>query len=466
LKNELQKRYGPFTAICMVAGIVIGSGVFFKAQDILNYTEGDMPLGILAWLIGGAVMVVCASTFAGFATKYEKVNGLIDYAEATVGKRFAYITGWYVSVMYYPALASVLSWAAARYTIELFGSYEVSGGLCMTLAAVYLCLAYALNTLAPALAGKIQVSATVIKLVPLVIMAIVGGIAGILNGNLNIAFSSATIHSGGSIDSIFAGVVAASFAYEGWIVATSVNAEIKNAKRNLPLALIAGTFIIIAVYIFYYIGLTGAASVNALRSEGAPAAFKNLFGNIGGNILTVFIAISCLGTLNGVMLACTRGLYSVAVRNTGPAPEMLSQVDNMTGMPTNSSVMGLLFCVLWLFYFYGATLADNIFGLLSFDSSELPVITIYGFYIPIFIMYIKKLGKRRSIKNCILPVLSVIASLFMLFSAFYAHGIVPFLKELQKDKFSFPILFYFIIFCVIMGVGMFFYRKNGKGNVY
>ena len=59
----LEKKYGLFTAICMVVGIVIGSGVFFKAQTILEKTEGNMPMGILAWFIGGAIMLLCILTF-------------------------------------------------------------------------------------------------------------------------------------------------------------------------------------------------------------------------------------------------------------------------------------------------------------------------------------------------------------------------------------------------------------------
>jgi hypothetical protein len=77
--NKPQKHYGLFTAICMVVGIVIGSGVFFKAQDILNYTNGNMMLGIFAWLIGGAVMILCALAFANLATKYAKVNGIVVF---------------------------------------------------------------------------------------------------------------------------------------------------------------------------------------------------------------------------------------------------------------------------------------------------------------------------------------------------------------------------------------------------
>ena len=75
MENKLEKKYGLFTAICMVVGIVVGSGVFFKAQVILQKTGGDMPLGVLAWLIGGAIMIVCILAFSAMAQKYEKVNG-------------------------------------------------------------------------------------------------------------------------------------------------------------------------------------------------------------------------------------------------------------------------------------------------------------------------------------------------------------------------------------------------------
>ena len=97
--NELEKKYGLPTAICMVVGIVIGSGVFFKAESVLVQTGGNMPLGILAWLIVGAIMIVCSYVFATMATRYGKVNGLVDYAEATVGDRYAYLMGWFVAAI-------------------------------------------------------------------------------------------------------------------------------------------------------------------------------------------------------------------------------------------------------------------------------------------------------------------------------------------------------------------------------
>ena len=460
MNNQMEKKFGLFTAIAMVVGIVIGSGVFFKAQDILNHTNGNMILGILAWLIGGLVMIICAFNFANFATKYSKVNGVVDYAEAAVGEKYAYMMGWFVSTTYYPAMTSVLAWVSARYTLVLFdANADITSGLCIALGAFYLVAIYALNALSPKLAGKFQVSATVIKLVPLAIMIVVGTIVGLVKGSTTEAFAQA-MQSGGDFMSVFAGIAAAAFAYEGWIIATSVNAELKDEKKNLPIALVAGTILIVIIYILYFVGLTGGASVEVLMNQGATTAFKNIFGTVGGTLLNVFIVVSCLGTLNGLMLASTRAPYSIAVRDHGPKPETFAQVDAKTNMPANSSVLGLLFCAFWFFYFYAANLTAPVFGVFSFDSSELPIITIYGMYIPIFVMFIVKEGKKSVFKNIVMPAIGVIACAFMMFVAVYAHGIRPYQIAAANGEFSFPVLFYLIVYAVIMGIGAILYKKK------
>lgn len=121
MDNGLEKRYGLLTAIAMVVGIVIGSGVFFKAEKVLTATGGNLSLGILAWLLGGLVMILCAYNFALMATKHEKVSGVVDYAEVLVGGRYAYFFAWFAAVIYFPAMTSVVAWVAARYFGVLMG---------------------------------------------------------------------------------------------------------------------------------------------------------------------------------------------------------------------------------------------------------------------------------------------------------------------------------------------------------
>ncbi len=460
-ESKLTKKYGLITAICMVVGIVIGSGIFFKAQNILKATSGNLPLSVLAWVFGGIVMIICSAQFAVMATKYSKVNGVVDYAEETCGKKYAYYIGWFCTTIYYPAMTSVLAWVSARYFGELLGWSLVSSQV-MILAGFFLIMSYVINSLSPKIAGYFQVSTTVIKLIPLILMGVVGVVAGLINGTLTnnivgefIIDGTSSKSAGGS--ALFAGVCATAFAYEGWIIATSINSEIKNAKKNLPLALVFGSIIVVVIYVLYNIAVAGGASVDVLVQDGATKSFHNIFGTIGGTILSIFIVISCLGTLNGLMVGCTRGLYSIAVRNEGPMPKMFSQVDSETNMPTNSSVFGLLVCGIWLTYFYGANLADGLwFGLFNFDSSELPIITIYALYIPMIIMWIVKEKDLGVFKRFILPIASIISCLFLVFVAVVSHGVNPYLDAQAKGVFSFPVLFYLIIFAVVMFIGFLF----------
>ena len=462
-ENVLKKKYGLFTAIAMVVGIVIGSGVFFKAKNILSYTGGNMWTSILAWIIGGVVMVICACAFAVIATKYEKTNGAIDYAEATCGKRYAYYMGWFMATIYYPAMTSVLAWVSASYMCALFGFSE-TGAECMTIAGTLLVGSFVLNSLASKLSGKLQVSTTVIKLVPLVIMIVVGTIYGLVTGitvdNFVAATETATGNSG-----LFKAVVATAFAYEGWIVATSINSEIKNSKKNLPRALLIGSIIIIAIYILYFIGVAGAASTSDLIDTGVTVAFNNIFGNIGGTILTVFVMVSCLGTLNGLTMGSTRAMYGIASRDCGPKPDVLKNIDSKTDMPANSCFVGLLCCSLWLLYFFGANLTSPWFGLFSFDSSELPIITIYALYIPIFINWIRKSKDETKFRRFVLPIMAIISCLFMVFCAIMGHGVFPCQASIEKTgKFSFPVLFYLIVFAGIMLLGWVFDTTRKKNN--
>ena len=458
--EKLTRKYGLATAICMVVGTVIGSGVFFKAQNVLNATGGNMPLGIAAWAITGLLMIICSAQFSIMATKYEKVSGVVDYAEATCGKTYAYYMAWFMVNIYYPGMTSVLAWVSARYFGVLFG-WDLASANVMTLAGFFLIASYTLNALSPKLAGKFQISATVIKLIPITLMAIVGTIVGLANGTLTGNFTTVVSEAvGGTSGGLFAAIVATVFAYEGWIVATSINAELENPKKNLPLALIIGAFIVVIAYILYYIGVAGGASNAVLMEQGAPVAFTNIFGGVGGTLLNICIVVSCLGTLNGLMVGATRGMYAIAAREQGPMPGTFNQVDKATNMTTNSSVWGLFICGLWLIYFYGANLTEGWFGLFNFDSSELPIVTIYALYIPMFIAWMKKEKDLGTFQRYILPLISIIACAFMVFAAVYAHGITPYIAANADGVFKFPVLFYLILFAVVMIIGGFF--KNSK----
>ena len=454
--NELKKKYGLITAICMVVGIVIGSGVFFKATPVFTNNGGNMVNSILTVLTVGALMTICAYTFSILAGKYSKVNGIVDYAEAQVGEGFAYTLGWFISVIYYPVIASTLAWVSANYTCSLFKIANADIRLLIT--AAYLTLSFLLNIISPKLSGKFQVSTTFIKLIPLLVMAIAGTVVGILNGQTLENLTADTVALAETSGSFFGAIVAFAFAYEGWIIATCINAELHNAKKNLPRALIIGTLIVVSVYVAYFIGIASVLSTKEIMEAGdalPKIAFTKLFGGntVFGTIAYVFIIISCLGTMNGIMIGNCRGLYSLAVRNQGPSPKRLAKVYDKSNMPVISSVISFMITIIWMLQWEFGLIRGKLPAIIGWENDELPIITLYALYIPIFISMMIKSKDLHPVKRFVFPALSVVSCLFMIFCAFYAYKIQA--------------IYYLVIFTVIMIIGLMFYRdQKGRSVLY
>ena len=371
---------------------------------------------------------------------------MATYTEELVSALSAYHMGWFIAAVYAPTLVSVLAWLSARYFCVLVG-WDSTGGACMLLAGVLLCASHVLNALAPRLAGQLQVVTTAAKLIPLVLVAAVGIAVGGAGGRLWESFSTAAAPapSGG----LMASAVAVAFAYEGWVLAVSIQAELRNPRRDLPLALVLGSFGVVAIYILYYIGLHGAVTPRELMAggeAGAKLAFQRLFGPAAGWALFLLIFVSCLGALNGLTLACCRGLHSLAVRGRGPSPALFAPLDPVTGLSPNSALASLGFSAWWLLYYYGANLQDPAwFGRFSFDSSELPVVTLYAMYVPLFLQLMRKAVNLPPFKRFLMPGLGLLGCGFMVYAAFAGYGV--------------QVFYYLVVYAAVMGLGEVLYRR-------
>ncbi|TCK92787.1 amino acid/polyamine/organocation transporter (APC superfamily) [Natranaerovirga hydrolytica] len=443
--KTLDKKYGLWTSIAMVVGVVIGSGVFFKADDVLNLTDGNLILALIAWVLGAMAMIFGALVFAEFAQHIQKANGVVDYSEEAYGKKFAYLVGWFKGVLYYTPLSAILAWVSAMYTLILFGVPDSHNTpLTWVLAFVYLLLGYIMNYLSPLLAGKFQVATTIIKLIPLLLVGIVGVIYGIFNDVLvdNFTVASTTLRSGQG--SLASAVVSTAFAYEGWIVATTINNEIKDSKKNLPKALTIGSIVILCVYVAYFLGIAGVLPTDQIIAEGNNAvsiAANTLFGNTAAIILTGFVVISCLGTLNGLVISCIRTPFSLAIRNQGPIPKILGKVNEKTNMPKYTVIYAFLISMTHLTIWYGSF--NNWFGT-EIAIDEIPIVLIYGMYIFLYIWYMKHFKHLSTWKRFVVPTLAIIGSLIIVYG-----GIV-----------NPSIGIYLLISIIVILCGLFFYRKT------
>jgi APA family basic amino acid/polyamine antiporter len=410
------KKFGVFTAMAMVVGIVIGSGVFKSAGDVLFKAGGSMTTAILAWIIGGAIIIFSSLAFGIVALKQANKSGIIDFVEGVVGDKVAYLVAWFINFVYFPILVGVLAWLAGSITNSLVGLEQ---NLTWVFAGVYFVGSYVLNILAPVLAGRWQVSATSIKLVPLILIAIVGLVVGLINGTTVESFRIPATVISSSGTGLAAAVAVTVFAYDGWITALAITQELKDPKRNLSRALIGGSLVIVLCYVLFFIGLSGVITNDEAISlagslDTSILAASRLFGNFFGSIVSILILISVLGTLNGLTLGSVRGMYQISIKGVGPFPELFTNLGKKD-QPYASGLISFAFAFLWGIIWYG-----NFQGYWGgfMDTSVLTIVFLYASFILVYYNIIKNFTELGVFKRYIVPILATIGALYLIYGAF------------------------------------------------
>ena len=485
-QQNLQKKYGLLTAICLVVGAVIGSGIFFVNETIFGRVGGNLTQAVIAWLIGGVIMFVMMWVWGQLAGSTSGMGGLLEYTDELLGEKYSYYLGWFLGTILYPAFVAVLAWVTARFTATLLGWDMVfTSGAVWMLAGVYMIAVYVMNVISPKLAGVFQVSTTFIKVIPLILMGIVGIIVGLTTGVTaeNLTFTIAAENA--VSNPLFYAILSTVFAYAGSEEVLMMSSEIKDREKNLPRAIIIGSIIIIAIYVIYTIGVFGAIDAGTLSTAGGvTAAFQNVFGQIFGSVLVVFVIISCLGAMNSAMMAGSRTFYALAIRGRGPAPEYVSQVDAKTDMPPTSAAMSLLFSMIIFFIVFanaqdlGAfnTLIETNpelleqfpqlyhrrwFGDINFAVSSLAPVTLMAMYIPVFVAVMVKKTTWNAFNRFVMPILSALGALALIYMVFYNNSAYSNWWQVWNAP---TVGWYLAFFGVIMGIAAIFSGRNNKNT--
>lgn len=459
--TEIKKQYGIWTGIAMVVGIVIGSGVFLKAGGVLKLAGGNLKLSILAWFIGGLIMITSSFCFAVFATKVTKYNGVVDYVEVASNEKIGYSLAWMITSFYYPIVASIVALFAGSYFFKMIGlNIGLTDWQNFLFAFGIITLVVIMNYLSPIIASRFQISATVVKLIPILLIAIGGLFASLIVGNDYGIINAFKNNAEGYELNFGEAVKKTAFAYEGWVCATAINAELKDSKKNLPKALVGGTIAILVFYIVYYVSLSAILGneANIIQDEKAPiVAFQKMFGTIGGSIFTFFIMISCLGTVNGVTMGCCRGMYTMSCRGQGIAPEKFSKIGKNKNISFLSCIYGYGCILLMLLVWYLATQNVWIFGHLG-SMDEIICAIIYAIYITMYIFIMKNFKELNVVKRFILPGLAIIGSLFFTICGTGLYQLIT----TGKTNSLIDFLVFLVLFIILMLPSLFFYHKDGK----
>lgn len=439
--QKLEAKYGLFTAISLVIGQVIGSGIFFKADDILTATGGNVFAGLLGFLMVGISVVFAAATMANYAEILPNDGGILNYVEYRFGKKASAFVGWMYLIMFYPLLTAVLFSVSGVYISHFLAEFLAFTPTPLHFALIgffNLILFFVLNIFKPKGSGIFQQMTTVLKLIPLIFIAALGIIHFVgTPGAVSETFSSASENSKSLWSLVAASFVPIAFSMDGWYVATQLSGEIKNSRKNLPKALIIGTIVILLVYVAYYLGITSkmvAAEIMNLKDAYINEFAKKIGGKTGSIIMQLFIIISVLGTSNGLLLATIRIPYQFTNLDYSKKFWNLNSINPKTKMPMNSAFLSLALIIFYLIIFY-ITNTETAFTSRNFDISAIPVAFIYVVNTALFFGLLKLL-RNGSIKGNFLfkTVMTIIAILGMLVvivgTATSPNGLVYFIANI------------------------------------
>ncbi len=436
-----KNKYGLSTCIAMIIGIVIGSGIFFKSDNILIATNGNILLGALAFCIAAISIIFGSLTVAELAARNDKPGGIISYAEESYNGGIACALGWFQTFLYYPTLIAVVCYVVGVYGEILFG---IEGSLesKIFIGLITCIIVFCMNAFASKLAGLFQTSATVIKLIPLALIGIAGFVFGSPVESIQAASTASPQNSNLSWLSALVPIV---FAFDGWITATAISHEVKDAKKNVPLALICAPLFILAIYLLYFIGIStylGPEVIMAAGDSHVDIAANQLFGPLGAKAILVFVLISVLGTANGLTMGLCRSPYSLALRNMFPCSDKISKVNEKFDFPIASTLVGFVIVLFWLAVHY----LTQKFNLLP--NSDVSEISITLNYIAFVLLYVQvlRLGIKREIKSIwkgiVTPILAILGSIIIL------------VVGLQN-----PLFIYYALICGLLFVSAYMFWK-------
>lgn len=346
-KHHLQRSLGLLNATSLVAGSMIGSGIFIvttlMARDI-----GSSGYMLLLWVLTGFLTMTAALTYGELAGMMPTAGGQFVYIQRAFGRLWSFLYGWTVFTVIQTCTIAAVAVAFANYTAVFFpaletkifeaGSYAIS--LNQVLAVLSILLLTYINTKGVRSGKTVQTTFTAAKLIAIFSLIFLGLYVGLQTDTLASNFTnmwhpvktgtdgSVTELMGGAlVGALGAAIINPLFSSDAWNNVTFIAGEIRDPKKNIPRSLFLGTAIVTIIYL-----LANLAYLSLLPLNGSPdgtsvlargimfadqdrvgaAAASVIFGNVGVLIMAGLIMVSTFGCNSGLILAGGRIFYAMA----------------------------------------------------------------------------------------------------------------------------------------------------------
>jgi len=444
-KTSFKPSLGLIDATMLVAGSMIGSGIFIVSADIVR-NVGSSGWMILVWVITGFMTLAAALSYGELSAMFPKAGGQYVYLKEAYNPLVSFLYGWSFFTVIQTATIAAVGVAFAKFTAYIFPIFSedlvlvdlavitISPAQLLSVCVIVF-LTY-LNTRGVKSGKMIQTTFTIVKILSLGGLIVFGFWAlkaEVWKANWTNALDIHTLLPSGvkgaeytlipALGAVAAAMVGSIFSSDSWNNITFIAGEVKNPKRNIGLSLALGTFVVTIIYVTANVMYTGVLTLpeiaGADKDRVAVAASHVIFGASGTVIIAVMIMISTFGCNNGLIMSGARVYYSMAT--DGLFFKKAASL-NANAVPGFALWVQCLIACLWCFSGRYGDLLDMI----SFVVVGFYILTICG----IFILRRKRPDADRPYKAIGYPILPIIYILMGL--AFCLLLIV------YKPKFTWP----------------------------
>lgn len=398
-ENEMRRELGLMDATLLVAGSMIGSGIFIVTADITR-NVGSAGWLIAVWLITGLMTLIAAVSYGELSAMFPKAGGQYVYLKEAYNPLVGFLYGWSFFAVIQTGTIAAVGVAFSKFTAYLLPQVSEDrilfhiAGLNITaaqiLAIVVIIFLTYINTKGIRSGKLVQTTFTLTKLLSLFGLIVFGFIVmkpEVWTANWTNAWEMQKLNADGTFQSLtFAaalGAVAAAmvgsiFSSDAWNNVTFIAGEIRNPKRNIGLSLFMGTLIVTVIYVLanlVYLSVMPLQEIAyAEKDRVAVAASGVIFGNIGTILIALMIMISTFGCNNGLILAGARVYHTMA--NDGLFFKKAAKLNQDAVPESGLWLQCLVASVLCLSGKYG-----DLLDMISFVVVIFYVLTILGIYV-------------------------------------------------------------------------------------
>ncbi len=314
---HLKREIGLFGGVSLVAGMTIGSGIYYLGSYVLERANMSMGMALLCWIIGGVISILGGLCFAELGAEMPVTGGMTTYLSKAYHPCVGFINGF--SGFLLTGSGSIAALALACVT-PFQEEFVLSDIWVKIIAIAIICIFTVINLYGVKHASSFQNFSMVVRVIPLILIIFIGIFFGKETPNLN---PGAAIQEGtsftGAVSMIAFATFASLWAYEGWTNLNTVAGEMKNPRKHLPLAIIISMGFITLVYTLFNLAIyrvIPSEEVNSMIAGGnlylgTETAYR-VMGNFGKWIVMIGMCIGIIGTVNGDCLVFPRTYYAMS----------------------------------------------------------------------------------------------------------------------------------------------------------